>query len=420
MPFWRRDASSTSPQAGQQSGFEQWIPAGALKHPKWMGLVTLLCAAGVLYMGFSSDKPAQQAPPSAAVSSRDQPVQPQSVLALQKSTDDEYAQLQALKDEMKRLHDNATGEHPGEPSPQTLADLQRQQANALQDAAMERRRFDQQYANNRQPSAAQVAPTQDQRSTSIVFDDRKPQASGTESPDTLKRDQESERPQAQPAANTEKQVIGAEARKDLDFDPTLPTFNLPEGTVIESVLTNRLEGSTPNGPVNAMVTTPVYAPGTRTCLLPQGAIFLGDSAAVSGFGQDRLAVTFHRIRCGTGKHLYTIPLDAHKMPGLDQAGAGGLKDKTNNHYLSTFGAAVAIGAVTGLANIGNFSGNANGYNAQGQFQTGISQSVAESSARVLEKFLNRLPTITIREGTRVKIILIDDVKAPAYPVPASL
>src|SRR5437763_15199896 len=101
------------------------------------------------------------------------------------------------------------------------------------------------------------------------------------------------------------------------------------------------------------------------------------------------------------------------MPALRQAGGVGLHDKVNNHYASVVGASLAIGAIGGLAQIGNgYSGF--GYDPSVQFRNGISQSMAQSADRVLDRFLNRMPTITIREGTRVKIVLTGDLAVPAY------
>jgi type IV secretion system protein VirB10 len=160
-----------------------------------------------------------------------------------------------------------------------------------------------------------------------------------------------------------------------------------------------------------MITSDVYLPGTRMEVIPQGARVLGEASKVSSFGQQRLAVVFHRILV-PGVHPYSIPLDK-EPPGLAQAGEVGLHDKVNNHYFSIFGASLAIGAIGGLAQIGNgFSGF--GYDPSVQFRNGVSQSMAESSDRVLDRFLNRVPTITIREGTRVKILLTDDLQLPAY------
>ena len=198
-------------------------------------------------------------------------------------------------------------------------------------------------------------------------------------------------------------------RRPLDFDPAAqPLYWLPEGTVIEAELTNRLDGDEP-GPVNVMVTNDVYKPGTRMVLIPQGARGLGEAREVSLLGQQRLAVAFHRILT-PGLDGYGIPLDRPE-PGLAQAGEAGLHDKVNNHYATIFGAALAVGAIGGLAQIGN---NAASLNAFSDFRNGVSASTAQSADRILDRFLNRMPTITIREGTRVKIILTDDLSLPAY------
>jgi type IV secretory pathway VirB10-like protein len=185
---------------------------------------------------------------------------------------------------------------------------------------------------------------------------------------------------------------------------------LPEGSILEAVLTNRLDGEQP-GPVNCMITTDVYLPGTRLLLIPQGARVLGEASKTSAFGQQRLAVAFHRIIV-PGLHSYSIPLDK-QMPGLAQVGETGLHDKTDSHYASIFGASLAIGAIGGLAQIGNGTTGIV-YDPSVQFRNGISQSMAQSADRVLDRFLNRMPTITIREGTRVKIVLTDDLQLPAY------
>jgi type IV secretion system protein TrbI len=200
-------------------------------------------------------------------------------------------------------------------------------------------------------------------------------------------------------------------RKSLDFDPgTQPTVWLPEGTVIEAVLTNRLDGDAV-GPVDCMITSDVYQPGTRVLLIPQGARVLGEASAVSSLGQARLAVAFRRIIV-PGLRTYSIPLD-RPIPALSQTGDVGLHDRVNSHYVSIFGSSLAVGAIGGLAQIGNgYSGF--GYDPSIEIRNGMTQSLGQSSSRILDRFLNRMPTITIREGTRVKILLTDDLKLPTY------
>ncbi len=101
-----------------------------------------------------------------------------------------------------------------------------------------------------------------------------------------------------------------------------------EGTTIDTVLVNRLDGEFA-GPLKVMVTNPIYSQDRQHLLIPEGTFILGEAQKVAGFGQKRLAVTFHRLLMPDG---YSVDLD--QFHGLDQAGATGLKDKVNNHYVA--------------------------------------------------------------------------------------
>jgi type IV secretory pathway VirB10-like protein len=67
-----------------------------------------------------------------------------------------------------------------------------------------------------------------------------------------------------------------------------------EGTTIDTALVNRLDGEFA-GPVKVLVTNPVYSQDRQHVLIPEGTFILGDTKKVAGFGQKRLAVTFHRL-----------------------------------------------------------------------------------------------------------------------------
>lgn len=180
-----------------------------------------------------------------------------------------------------------------------------------------------------------------------------------------------------------------------------------EGTTIDTVLVDRLDGEFA-GPVKVMVTNPVYSQDRQHVLIPAGTFILGDTQKVSGFGQKRLAVTFHRMLM---PDHYSVDLDQFR--GLDQAGATGLKDKVNNHYVEIFGASIALGVIAGAAEATTFN---QGYNESGSeaYQAGIASSLSQSSANVLDKFINIPPTITIREGHRIKVYITQDMLLPAY------
>jgi type IV secretory pathway VirB10-like protein len=190
-------------------------------------------------------------------------------------------------------------------------------------------------------------------------------------------------------------------------------LRLLEGTVIETVLLTRLNG-TFAGPVICLVTTPVYSEDRQHVLIPEGARVLGASAPVQTWGDSRLAVSFHRLLMPDG---HTYSLDGFR--GLDQVGEAGVTEDVNRHYWQVFGASLAIGALSGLAQFGTNTGVAasNGL-ATTSFGDGYRQvagaSLASSTSRVLDRYLNVLPTITIREGYRIKVYLTGDFDLPAY------
>jgi len=184
-------------------------------------------------------------------------------------------------------------------------------------------------------------------------------------------------------------------------------FVVFEGTTIDTVLVNRLDGEFA-GPLKVMVTNPIYSQDRQHLLIPEGTFILGDVQKVSGLGAKRLAVTFHRLLMPDG---YSVDLD--QFHGLDQAGATGLKDKVNNHYVEIFGASIALGVIAGAAQASN---NNAGYNQSGTeaYKSGIASSLSQSSANVLDRFINIPPTITIREGHRIKVYITQDMLLPAY------
>jgi len=179
-----------------------------------------------------------------------------------------------------------------------------------------------------------------------------------------------------------------------------------EGTVLDAVLANRLDGSA-IAPVNCLTTNPIYA-HDGTMVIPEGSRVLGSSRAVQNFGESRLAVSFHRLILPDGR---SITLD--KFVALNQRGDAGLKDQVNNHYAQIFGAAAAVGLISGLSQtVGR--GFTDGDNNTVVIAGGITDSTSQAMAQTMNRFLNRLPTVTIREGHRLKVYLTSDLELPRY------
>jgi type IV secretory pathway VirB10-like protein len=194
-----------------------------------------------------------------------------------------------------------------------------------------------------------------------------------------------------------------------------PLHRILEGTIIDAVLTNRLDGTTA-APVNCLVTNPLYSHSGQQVVIPAGARLLGETKPVQSFGETRLAVAFHRLLMPDGR---TYRLD--QFLGLNQIGDAGLKDQVNQHYLATFGAAAAVGLISGLSqSIGSAGlGHGDGNDRTVIIAGGVGDATSQATLQVMNRFLNRLPTITIREGHRVKVYLTSDLELPAYVVPGS-
>ena len=213
------------------------------------------------------------------------------------------------------------------------------------------------------------------------------------------------RPEKQTA--TEAERLNRDASRPGAFNSfTGKRYVLFEGTVLETLLINRLNG-TFSGPVNCLVTTDIYSHDRQHVLVPAGSKVLGEAKKVEVFGQQRLAVFFHRLIMPDG---YSVTLDQFK--GLDQVGETALRGKVNNHYAQIFSASLAIGILGGVAEAG--TGNALTNSSFDRVRQGFGASLANSSMEILDRFLNILPTVTIREGHRVKVYLSGDLLLPDY------
>ena len=174
-----------------------------------------------------------------------------------------------------------------------------------------------------------------------------------------------------------------------------------EGSFIEGVLVNQLNGDFP-GPVLAAVSVPFYSADRQRIVIPRGARVIGSASAVAGQDQQRLAVGFHRLIFPDGRWV------SLEFAGLNQIGEGALKDQVNRHYFAMFASVGAVGIISGLTLRGS---NPYGGGAEG-FRAGAGQGLAQGATSILDRFLNRLPTITIRAGHRLRIWLTSDVLVP--------
>jgi type IV secretion system protein TrbI len=182
-------------------------------------------------------------------------------------------------------------------------------------------------------------------------------------------------------------------------------YRVFEGTVLEGVVTNHIDGGF-SGPILIMLTTDYYSHDHQQLLMPQGTRLIGNVQSVGNAQQRKMFVTFHRAVCPDG-----FSLDFDKYVGLDPIGTTGLATKVDHGYLQAFAAAAAVGGLGGLAQIGN-SGSV--LSPSTEIRNGISEQAATEGEQVLNHFLNRLPIITLKEGSRARVYIGRDILIPSY------
>lgn len=211
---------------------------------------------------------------------------------------------------------------------------------------------------------------------------------------------------SQPATSEIKTTAKTDPMGSYEFDQYQGRlYRIFEGTVLEGVVTNHIDGGF-SGPILVMLTTDYYSHDHQQLLMPQGTRLIGTVQSVGNAQQRKMFVTFHRAVCPDG-----FSLDFDKYIGLDPIGTTGLATKVDHGYLMAFGAAAAIGGLGGLTQIGN---NGSTLSASTEIRNGISEQSAAEGEQVLNHFLNRLPVITLKEGSRARVYIGRDILIPSY------
>ena len=181
--------------------------------------------------------------------------------------------------------------------------------------------------------------------------------------------------------------------------PASPNM-LSAGSVIAASLITGLRSDLP-GLVTAQITERVYDSATGTILLiPQGARLIGSYDSVVAFGQRRALIVWQRIILPDGS---SIRLD--NVPATDPSGYAGLADKVDFHTWSLL-KGIAISTLLGVGANVTFSG-------ESDFVQAIRESTQQNASRAGDQITSRnlqiQPTITIRPGAPVRLIVHRDL-----------
>jgi type IV secretory pathway VirB10-like protein len=182
--------------------------------------------------------------------------------------------------------------------------------------------------------------------------------------------------------------------------PTSP-YLLQAGSVIPAALVTGIRSDLP-GQVTAQVTENVYdSPTGRILLIPQGSKLVGLYDSQVEFGQSRVLLAWTRLILPGGR---SIVLD--RQPAGDPQGFAGLEDRIDRHWKQLASAAMLSTLLGVGAELGSGSGESDVVRALRQ---GAANSVSQVGQQVVAKSLDVQPTLTVRPGFPVRIIITRDL-----------
>lgn len=196
------------------------------------------------------------------------------------------------------------------------------------------------------------------------------------------------------------QVTGETAsahRLDIPASP----YQLMAGSIIAASLVTGLNSDLP-GMVVAQVTEPVFDTVTgRTLLIPQGSRLIGSYDSVVAFGQKRALLAWQRIILPNGS---SIQID--NLPATDTAGYAGLADKVDLHSWQLL-KGVALSTLLGVGT--QLSLGSDESDLVRAIRQSTQQSANQAGQQIVSKNLNIQPTITVRPGWPLRIIVHKDI-----------
>ncbi|HCU1834432.1 TPA: hypothetical protein OUI11_003407 [Acinetobacter baumannii] len=176
---------------------------------------------------------------------------------------------------------------------------------------------------------------------------------------------------------------------------------IQQGKIIDAVLETAVKSDLPSN-IIARVTNDIYSEQGRNRLLPAGTRLFGQYSSIINDGQAEIAAVWNRAITPNGVE---IMLDSPSTNGLGIAGLGG---KVNNHYGRIFGTATLLSLIgAGVSNVGVNSSDQN--NASQTYRTEVANSFGNQADRVLQRNLSIPPTITVKHGSRIKVLVAKDL-----------
>ena len=188
-------------------------------------------------------------------------------------------------------------------------------------------------------------------------------------------------------------------------------FVVQAGTVIPAALITGIRSDLP-GQITAQVTENVYdTPTGRALLVPQGARLVGLYDSQVTFGQSRVLLVWTRLIMPNGRSIVL-----ERQPGADSAGYAGLEDELDNHWGEVFKAALVSTLLSVGTEVGSGSDSGNNADLVRALRRGAGDSASQVGSQVVRRSSNIQPTLTIRPGFPVRVIVNRDLVLEPYRI----
>jgi len=180
---------------------------------------------------------------------------------------------------------------------------------------------------------------------------------------------------------------------------------LQAGAVIPAALITGIRSDLP-GQITAQVTENVYdSPTGRILLVPQGTRLIGQYDNGVGFGQRRVLLVWNRLILPNGRSIVL-----ERQPGADAEGFAGLEDDVDYHWWDLVKAA----ALSTLLGVGAELATDQNDRLIGAIRDGAQDTINDAGQQIVRRQLNVQPTLTIRPGFPVRVIVTRDLVLEPY------
>ena len=190
-------------------------------------------------------------------------------------------------------------------------------------------------------------------------------------------------------------------------------YELLQGTVIPATLETGIKSDLP-GEITAVVSQPVYnSVSGANVLIPAGSKLVGTYQSKIMAGATRVGVAWTRVLFPNGTYL-----QIGGMPGADASGYAGFHDLVNDHTWTVFKNALLLSlidvgmAVASPTSAMTTTGAMTGNTALQDGEQSLAQTFGQAEAQMMQKAINIAPTITIRPGYELNVMVTKDLVFP--------